>query len=190
MHCRIFSSVFFSPKLIFRFAAGDFLVQDHVTATGKRRRVSIRISPHGNMVPPVALDTALTYSFDNHVSTALDNVLQVGPFFRSSETSGLSFEPLCWHCTAFPKQNVLGSLSLRLEILHWFLGPSWGCLLRLSTVDSSVRWSVNFYCLARILASNVAGSEFILVSRPICFSLVVHTLGPFGQQGLVSWCWQ
>lgn len=174
VHCRIVSSIFFSPKLIFRFAAGDFLVQDHVTATGKRRRVSTRISPHGKMVPPVALDTALTYSLDNHVSTALDNVLQMGPFFRSSETSELSLEPLCWHCTTFPKQNVLGSLSLRLEILLWFLGPSWGCLIRLSTVDSSIRRSVllGFYCLARILDSDVVGSEFILVSRPICFSLV------------------
>ena len=173
VHCRIVSSVFFSPKLISRFAAGDFLVQDHVTATGKRRRVSTRISLDGNMVPPVALDTALTYSLDNHVSTDMDNV-KMGPFFRSSETSELSLEPLCWHCTAFPKQNVLGSLSLRLEILLWFLGPSWGCLIRLSTEDSSIRRSVllGFYCLARILDSDVVGSEFILVSRPICFSLV------------------
>ena len=74
VYCRVVSPVFFSAQ--------SLLVQDHVTATGKRRRVSIRISPYGNMVPPVTLDTALTYSLDNHVSTALDNVLQVGSFFQ------------------------------------------------------------------------------------------------------------
>lgn len=163
----------FQPKAYFSVCSWWFSCPRSCYSDGETTPCFHPDIPAGNMVPPVALDTALTYSLDNYVSTDMDNV-KMGPFFRSSETSELSLEPLCWHCTAFPKQNVLGSLSLRLEILLWFLGPSWGCLLRLSTVDSSVRWSVllSFYCLARILASDVAGSEFILVSRPICFSLV------------------
>ena len=54
-------------------------------------------------------------------------------------------------------------------------------------MDSLVRRSVllGFYCLARILASDVVGSEFILVSRPICFSLVEPDSKPMGSKGLL-----